>query len=79
MQTTLDLALIRWAVVCRRWHELSSGSAPVLGAFLAGWFLRDAGAQLPTDCGSARDSLRIGYAEADSQIVILQRNTPPHA
>lgn len=74
MKTTIDLALIRWSVVCRKWHDFSSGSAPNLGAFLAGWFLKDSGAQhMPEDLGLFVDSFRVGWREAEEQIEILSR------
>lgn len=75
MRTSLDLALIRWSVVCRTWHDLSSGNAPQLGAFLAGWYWRDMGNPMPqrTDLGTFCDSFRVGWREADAQIIIMKR------
>lgn len=76
MQTSLELALIRWSVVHRKWHELAN-DMPCLGAFLAGWFLRDMspkGTQ-PPDVASFRDSFRVGWRESDDQITILSRPT----
>lgn len=77
MKTSLDMAMIRWSVVCRRWHEMSSGHAPELGAFLAGWFMRGSNAPMPdrANLGDFPDSFRAGWSEADTQIVILSRQT----
>ena len=73
MQTSLDLALIRWSVMHRKWHELAN-DMPCLGAFLAGWFLRDMspkGTQ-PPPVASFRNSFRVGWREADSEIAIME-------
>lgn len=74
MRTTLDLALTRWSVVSRKWHELSSNSAPVLGAFLAGWYWRDMGNAMPlrSEIGTFCDSFRVGFREADDWNAILE-------
>ena len=74
MKNDINTALIRWSVVCRRWNDLSSGHAPILGAFLSGWFWRDMGNPMPSDCGVFQDSFRIGYKEADETITIEDRN-----
>lgn len=75
MTTTLDIALIRWSVVCRQWDALSSNSAPILGAFLAGWYWRDMGNELPgrEQLGTFVDSFRVGWHESDAMITIQQR------
>lgn len=65
----LELALIRWAVVHRNWHELS-GAMPVLTAFLAGWCSRCIGLEKPSVESVLVHSFRAGWNEADSQIVI---------
>lgn len=73
MRTTLDIALTRWAVRCRTWHDMG-GDHPQLGAFLAGWFARDCGLPLPHVIPvNVRDSLRIGWKEADDHIAILEQ------
>lgn len=69
----LDLALIRWSVVCQSWGELSSGHAPLLPAFLAGWCCRCIGADMPVNVGQFKDSFRAGWCEADDQIIIASR------
>ena len=58
-----------------RWKDIG-GDTPMLGAFLAGWFLRDMsprGTQ-PPDVASFRDSFRVGWREADDQIEIASRS-----
>lgn len=67
---TLDLALIRWSVVCGSWGDIASGNTPVLQAFLAGWCCRAIGATEPYDVGQLRESFRAGWREADVQISI---------
>ena len=76
MKTTLDLALIRWAVVCHQWRE-NGGIHPQLGAFLAGWFLRDCSHKnaIRPDGMAFRDSFRRGWQEADTEIAIIDRET----
>lgn len=69
----MELALTRWSVVCRKWHEGASGSAPVLPAFLAGWFCRCIGASEPVQLGEFPDSFRAGWREADDHIAIASR------
>ncbi len=73
----LDLALIRWAVVCQSWADLAAGSAPLLSAFLAGWCCRCIGASQPADLGQFRDSFRVGWREADQQVEIEARQNAP--
>lgn len=74
----LELALVRWSVVHRRWHELAS-DCPLLGAFLAGWYCRCIGATEPQNVGVFRDSFRTGWREADDQIEIAARRLLPEA
>ena len=74
MPLTLDIALIRWSVVCASWGELSSGHAPNLQAFLAGWCCRVIGATTPICLGPMRDSFRVGWREADQQVQIADRH-----
>ena len=75
MITTFDLAITRYTVVCQQWAELAAGNAPQLGPFLAGWYWRDMGCELPPSeqIKSFRDSFRKGYAEADAFAEILSR------
>jgi hypothetical protein len=72
MVLPLELALIRWSVVHRSWHEIG-GNCPLLSAFLAGWCCRTIGASMPVDIGQFRDSFRCGWKEADDQITIASR------
>lgn len=70
-----ESALIRWSVVCKRWGELSAGSAPVLHAFLAGWFMHKMGADMPENVGPLRDSFRVGWRESEINTSITNRST----
>lgn len=74
---SLDLALIRWSVVCRSWNELAAGNDPHLGAFLAGWFSRVIDAPYPKEMFGFRDSFRSGWKEADDQIAINNQTKQP--
>lgn len=74
MVLTLDLAIIRYAVVCERWQKLSTGMVPVFGAFVCGWFGRDMGQSVDVGAGTFRDSWRAGWAEADSAKQIAMRD-----
>lgn len=65
----LDIALTRWSVVHRVWHEMAN-DCPNLGAFLAGWFCRCTGVAKPIKEGACRDSFRAGWKEASEQIGI---------
>ena len=69
----LDLAMIRWSVVCQSWNELAAGNAPILSVFLTGWGWRAMDLDLPKDLGRFRDSFRVGYREADAQVTINLR------
>ena len=69
---TLDLAIIRYAVVSVKWKDLS-GDIPYLPAFLAGWFCRAICASEPADVGVFRDSFRVGWRESDAQQAIASR------
>ena len=73
MPLTIDIALIRWSVVCGTWDDMSSGHAPNLQAFLAGWCCRVIGATMPICLGTMRDSFRVGWREADQQVEIAAR------
>lgn len=75
----LDLALIRWSVVCERWSKLSSRSAPTLGSFLGGFYSRCVGIPLPAHDHILRDSLATGWRQADEQTVIHARKEVPPA
>ena len=78
MVLPLDLAFIRWSVVCTSWGELSAGNAPLLTAFLAGWSCRCIGSSQPQALGIFRDSFRVGWREADTMIAIeTQRQNIP--
>jgi len=68
----LELALTRWSVVHREWHEIG-GDCPLLTAFLAGWCCRSIGASMPDDLGMFRDSFRVGWREADDMMTIEAR------
>jgi hypothetical protein len=68
----LELAFIRWSVVDRGWTEFS-GDGPLLSAFLAGWLCRCIGTSEPLNLGTFRDSFRVGWREADDQIIIMGR------
>jgi len=73
-----ELALIRWSVVCGRWHEMSSGSMPNLTAFLGGGGSRCVGLPIPGKMECLVDSFRVGWAEADTAIAIeLQNRSAP--
>ena len=78
--TSLDMAMVRWGVVCCSWRELGN-SFPDIGAFLAGWFLRVLGAEMPPKekLGRCPDSFRVGWREADTQIVIASRSNAKSA
>lgn len=78
MTTTLDLALARYAVVHKQWSDLASGNSPVLGPFLAGWYWRDMGCELPPreQIKDFKDSFGKGWAEADDFVEILSRTAP---
>jgi len=69
----IELALIRWSVVSMRWNELSTSNAPLLTAFLAGWCCRCVGATFPDNPRTFRDSFRVGWREAEDQIIIASR------
>ena len=74
----LELALVRWSVVHRGWHEIG-GDCPLLQAFLAGWSCRCIGASMPEDVGQFRDSFRVGWREADDQITIASRQNTDYS
>lgn len=69
----MDLALARWSVVCESWGELAGGHAPYLPAFLAGWYTRQIGVEMPDDLGTFKDSYRVGWREADQEVAIDSR------
>ena len=70
---TIELALIRFAVVAKRWEGHGGGMFPDLNAFLAGWCLRAVNAPRPVDVGRLRDSFWAGWREADESIAIAER------
>jgi len=72
----LELALVRWSVVHRRWHDIG-GDCPHLQGFLAGWFCREIGAKPPVEVARFRDSFNCGWREADDQIAIESRRQGP--
>ncbi len=73
---SIDLALIRWSVVHRQWHELAN-DMPYLPAFLAGWGMRCMDAEEPPKekLGKFPDSFRVGWREAHEQLAILAQQT----
>lgn len=74
MRTTLDQALSRYAVVSVSWNDLSWGHYPILGAFLAGWFTRDLGLEIPDELPAVgRDSFRKAWQECDDFLAILSK------
>lgn len=68
----IELALIRWAVVCLSWNEIG-GTFPSFTGFMAGWCSRICECPEPAFVGKYRDSFRRGWAEADGQIAIANR------
>ncbi len=68
----LELAMIRWSVVHRKWHDLAN-DMPEIQAFLAGWCCRCIGTSEPEELGQFKESFRAGWKEADDQIVIATR------
>lgn len=66
----LELALVRWSVVCQSWQSMSAGHSPLLTAFLAGWGCRCIGIEIPSQYHEFRDSFRAGWREADTEISI---------
>lgn len=68
----LEVALTRWSVVHRAWHDLGA-DCPSLHGFLAGWFCRMCEAQPPVLVGLFRDSFNCGWREAHEQIEIESR------
>lgn len=71
---SLDLAVIRFSVVCENRAE-NGFEAPYLQAFLAGWFSRAVGIGLPPriECGSNPDSFCAGWSQANEQAGIWQQ------
>lgn len=69
----LDLAVIRYSVVCEKWGNLSNSAAPHFGAFLAGWYMRCVGLPPPMQYHISRESLRAGWAQANEQVAINVR------
>jgi|19_taG_2_1085344.scaffolds.fasta_scaffold59180_2 hypothetical protein len=71
---TLDLAMVRYSVVCERWGD-KIGDAPYLTAFIAGWCCRSVG--MPwlsnSEIGAYPASYRAGWAEADDFAKIWHR------
>lgn len=71
--TTLDQALLRWSAVCREWQETSTGNQPRLGAFLAGWYMRETAGDVMVSDLDFPDSYHAGWNEADTTIKIAER------
>lgn len=69
----LDVALVRWSVVCRTWQETAAGHQPDLGAFLAGWYMSQLTSEMPRLKSSFRDSFRAGWHEAETMTAIAAR------
>ena len=64
MRNDINLALTRWAVVCREWNAISAGSMPDLIAFLAGWGCCMIGAH-QSEVEKFRDSFNVGWYQAE--------------
>lgn len=77
MKLTLEEALMRWSAVCADRRSFAAGFDAVLMPFLAGWTMRDMGAQQPTQqqLGTYCSSFRAGWREADSALQILARTS----
>ncbi len=75
---SLEIALIRWSVVHRAWHELGN-DMPLIGPFLAGFFSRTLGLPIPEITTPGRDAFRVGWREADDQVAIALRIQPSPA
>ena len=75
MTVNLELAIIRYSVVCCRWQSLAAGFQPELNAFLAGWCCRVIGADKPENCGMLKESFNAGWEEARAHIVIAERES----
>lgn len=73
-EDNLELAFVRWSVVCQRWEELAAGHRPYLSAFLAGWMCRVCDTSLPEYLGQFKDSFLAGHKEACDLIEIQERN-----
>jgi len=71
-EPTIELAMIRFAVVSKRWDESSAGNFPYIQAFLAGWCCCVCGVGYP-EVGQYRDSFRAGWIEAQQAIAIYER------
>jgi hypothetical protein len=73
MKTNIELAIIRYAVVCEKWKSIG-GTYPILGAFICGWFMRDMNGENFVDVSSQfRDSYRVGWNEADTMLKIEEQ------
>ena len=77
MRLTLDYALTRWSTLCAARRDIAAGYDVALMPFLAGWAMRDMGAVQPTmaQLGTFCDSFRAGWAEADTALSLLARDT----
>lgn len=77
---SLDLALVRWSVVCGLW-ETRAGNRPDLGAFLAGWFLRRQSENLPENWRffGQRDSFLAGWSESETFLALEAREQEAEA
>ena len=71
----MELAIIRYAVVCQGWNDFSSGYTPHLPAFLAGWFMREIDPDSYLYVGQFKDSFRAGWSECDTMKAIQERET----
>lgn len=72
----IETALIRWSVVCAQRSDFAAGDMAMLKPFLAGWFMREMGANEPASdalpaCG--RTSFRQGWNECDTMLAIEER------
>lgn len=76
MKTTLDLALARWEAASSTNRSRWGTQAPILlQPFLAGWAMRDMGAELPSreSVGKFWSSFKAGWDECDGRLQILAR------
>jgi len=68
---SLDYAITRFAVASSDWRDIGGGQ-PYLPAFLAGWFACVCKVTC-IDGGTHRDSFNRGWKEAESALVIEER------
>lgn len=78
MKTTIDQALTRWCVVCQARAAFAAGDFAHVGAFLAGWYMRDMGVPEMDrrQLGARASSWLAGWREADQTLWIMARSEP---